>query len=126
MRAVLAVIAGYAAWTILWLGLNATLAAVLPDSYDESGVTNSAGLLVGTLAASAVISVVAGWLTARIATPRAAVWTAAALLLTGIGVQISYWSLLPVWYHLAFLILLAPATIFGGSLRSGARPAVAA
>ena len=48
-------------------------------------------------------------------------WTCAAvlaalLLATGIPVQLSVWNDLPVWYNLAFLILLVPETVFGASL----------
>lgn len=27
-----------------------------------------------------------------------------------------YWTLLPSWYHLLFLVLIVPATLFGGYL----------
>ena len=44
-------------------------------------------------------------------------WTGILLLATGIAVQLQYWSLLPIWYHLVFLVLLVPSTVAGGSLR---------
>ena len=47
--------------------------------------------------------------------PMRHVWILAALLLvTGIPVQLGSWALLPVWYHLAFLIALVPMTVLGG------------
>lgn len=35
----------------------------------------------------------------------------------GVAVQASVGSALPLWYHLAFLALLAPATLAGALLR---------
>ena len=46
---------------------------------------------------------------------------AAILLAVGLYAEISYWTMLPVWYHLIFLVLLPPATIAGGRL---AKPAL--
>ena len=34
----------------------------------------------------------------------------------GILVELSYWSAIPVWYHIAFILLLAPAIFVGGKL----------
>jgi hypothetical protein len=45
------------------------------------------------------------------------------LLATGLGVQSSAWSQLPVWYHLAFLALLIPGCL--GGMRLAPRPATA-
>ena len=39
-----------------------------------------------------------------------------AMLLTGLCVQIGAWSMMPVWYHLPFLVLLVPVTLLGASL----------
>jgi hypothetical protein len=36
-------------------------------------------------------------------------------LVLGIGFEVSYWAMLPVWYHLAFLALLIPGNVVGGS-----------
>ena len=44
------------------------------------------------------------------------------LLLTGVGVQLGVWPLMPVWYHLLFLALIVPVAVFGGRL---ARPGAA-
>jgi len=44
------------------------------------------------------------------AVPRGLAVVAVLLLATGIGVQTSVWTLMPVWYHLALLGLLQPIT----------------
>lgn len=46
----------------------------------------------------------------------AAIVTSVLLLLTGIGVQASVWTQMPVWYHLSFLVLVAPVTLAGARL----------
>jgi hypothetical protein len=48
------------------------------------------------------------------------VWVLAVLQL-GLGVvaEVSYWSLMPVWYHIALLAPVVPATVLGGRLRAG-------
>jgi hypothetical protein len=43
------------------------------------------------------------------------------LLATGIAVQASVWNLMPVWYHVPFLVLVVPACILGARLVSGGR-----
>jgi len=119
LRKILGVVAGYVAWTVIWLGGNAALAAASPESFDEQGATSSAGLLALLLVLSVVASLVAGRLSVVVGRAPVALWTGVLLLLTGIGVQIGYWELLPVWYHLSFLALLVPATLLGGRRRPG-------
>ena len=61
----------------------------------------------------------AGLATAKLAGAKASgavVVMAVMLLVTGIGVQSTVWSLMPVWYHLAFLGLLVPVALVGGRL----------
>ena len=38
-------------------------------------------------------------------------------LALGLVFQAQAWKLIPVWYHLSFLLLLAPATLLGAWLR---------
>lgn len=116
MKLVIGVIVGYALWTAIWLGGNAVL---LPEAQEVVGAgkhyaeTGPLGIAIGL---SVVCSLVAGFAAARIAGPqaRAATLTLAILLLaTGVGVQLSVWELMPVWYHVPFLLLLVPVTIIG-------------
>jgi hypothetical protein len=122
IRNILAVIAGSAVWTVLWLGYNALLkrSGLLPfDGTARFEAPLPLGLL---LAGSIVFSVVAGYVTAMLArvssTGSGAVWTLAVLQLAfGIFAEVQFWHLLPLWYHLLFLLALVPATVFGGQLR---------
>ncbi|HUF51451.1 MAG TPA: hypothetical protein VMN60_11485 [Longimicrobiales bacterium] len=79
--------------------------------------------LLWYIAFSVVLSVAAGYVAAAAAgmgnAARAAGILAALQLVLGIGVEVSSWGLTPVWYHVVFLALLVPATVYGGRLRTG-------
>lgn len=121
-RNVLAVVAGVTLWSVLWVG-GAQLAAMMYPALLAPGepVTHT-GALLGYIAFSVVLSVLAGYTTAALATGsrmRPVGIVAGVLLLMGIGFEASAWQLTPVWYHLVFLLLLVPAVLYGGRLRDG-------
>ncbi len=124
MRSLGSVLAGTVTWTVLWLTGNQLVARVNPEAFDENLVTTSTPTLVTILVLSIVFSIVAGWLTARLAA-RAPVGHALALgvlqLAIGIFVQSQFWDVLPIWYHAVFLICLLPGNVLGGWLQSRAR-----
>jgi len=117
-RKILAVVAGFALWGILWslgtTGAQAALPAILaPDQPIEH-----TGALWGLIAYSVVLSILVGYVAAMIASARAVLALAIVNLVAGIIAEVSYWELLPVWYHLIFLLLVVPATIVGGRVGS--------
>ena len=119
IRAVLGVIVGYLVWTALWLGGNSIFfggaAAVVAAGQPFSATAP----LVGLLVLSIVCSLAAGLAAAAIAKGRARgalLALAGLLLLTGVAVQSGVWALMPLWYHLTFLVLIVPATVLGGRL----------
>lgn len=121
-RAIAAVVAGYALWSALWIGFGAVLQRLFPEVVDPTRPLTHTGALLAYVAFSVVISIASGWLCAAIRKENAmkAAWVLAVILLaTGIGFEASYWSMMPVWYHLVFLALLVPATVWGGSLGAG-------
>jgi hypothetical protein len=122
-RITLAVVAGAGLWAVLWVGGTKAAQAVFPDTLDPARPLTHPGFLLGYIGYSVVLSVLAGWVTAAVGGParRAAVGMLAGLQLTlGVVAEVSYWSLLPVWYHLVFLALIVPATLSGGLLRARA------
>ncbi|REJ79946.1 MAG: hypothetical protein DWQ30_14370 [Acidobacteria bacterium] len=121
-RRILAVVVGYAVWTALWLGGNALFFSELAAAAQAGEAITDGGALAGVLGLSFVCSLIAGLVTASIwASRRVALITGALLLLTGIGVQASAWSLMPVWYHLVFLAAIVPLVLLGARMR-GASP----
>ena len=127
-RIIAAIIAGYAVWTIIWLGAGAIVQMVIPDFMPEEGpVTNMLGLVI-LLAMSVTCSIVGG-LTCRIVSKKATLGPAfvlgALLLATGVGVQAGYWDVMPLWYHIVFLLMLFPVTVGGYMIVPNESPAAA-
>jgi hypothetical protein len=120
VRPVLAIVLGMAAWAVPWnLGTRAGQAAFPTLLVPERPITH-ASVLVALVVYSVVLSLLAGYATATVARgeARAAVAVLAAIqLLVGIWAEVSYWELMPAWYHLVFLALVVPATLVGGALR---------
>ncbi len=114
-----AVVAGTVLWGVLWNGGNAGL---LAGGVVEAGEPiTSTGLLLGLIAFSAALSVLAGFVAAAIKGAPDAMTAvkllAAVNLIIGIAVEVMYWDLMPVWYHIVFLALIVPLTLWGGKLR---------
>jgi hypothetical protein len=115
------VLAGFVVWTVLYLGSNQGVAAAFADRFAEDGSTQDPAALLLVLLASAVASFAGGWVTAAVA-PRARLQHGLVLaginLLVGIAVQAGYWSVLPLWFHTAFLGLLVPVIALGAWVRA--------
>jgi hypothetical protein len=111
----LAVVLGYLVWTIIWLGANQFLFADAAAKVESGQALNDMGALFSQLALSVVCSICSGLMLRAMATGNRKAWVVLSGLLvaTGISVQGSVWTLMPVWYHLAFLILLAPGVRVG-------------
>ena len=121
-RIALGVVIGFIAWTAIWLAANFAIAAAggLTDQGQVAAPWALPVALVVSVAASAVSGLVAGRL-ARRSVVTTGVLLGILLLLVGIGVQVSNWDAMPLWYHLSFLILLVPATVAGARL-AGPKP----
>lgn len=120
MKQFLAVLAGYILWSVLWLCFNVGLHkfGLLPGSLAQPLMAPAP--LLALLVGSVAISILSGFLAAAIAgAPSApAVATLGVLLvLTGIYFQSRVWHLMPLWYHLLFLVLLIPMCFAGARLR---------
>src|SRR5262245_38939480 len=109
VRSMFAVAAGFAATNILSLLSDNAFRALMPASFTEQGL-DLRGLLL-TLVGTAVCAVAGGYITARIATARPLVHTAALgvmVLIFGIVASVFFWERAPVWFHLGTLALAVP------------------
>lgn len=130
-KLILGIIVGFIVWSILWVGSDAVIAALLPNWYGKVLVdfqeaitkgtpyTVDSTILVLSLIRSVICSIIAGLLAVLISKEQAktTIGLGILLLLFGIFVQSAIWSYYPLWYHLIFLILLIPITVLGGKLR---------
>jgi hypothetical protein len=121
LRHLFAVMTGFIIWSVLWISYHLLLkkAALLPADVTQP-LQNSAPLLF-LLIGSVVISCVSGYVSALVS--REVSYTpiivlGVLLLAVGIFFQTQYWHLMPLWYHLSFLALLAPICLLGAWLRS--------
>lgn len=120
VRQIVSVVIGFALWSMVWLAYNALLVMLEVLPHDQNQPFRDAGPLVALIAGSMIATLAAGYTTAvisRSASGRPVAGLGLLLLAVGTLVQLQYWALMPLWYHLTFLSLLLPATIAGGALR---------
>src|SRR5687767_6219167 len=130
VRIILGAIAGFIVWSILWVGSDAVFSAISTDwgktsaDFRDAVARNtpyalSSTVLIALLIKSFIVSIISGFITALIAreNTKSTFALGVLLLLFGIFVQISHWNYMPLWYHIPFLIMLIPMTIFGGKLK---------
>ena len=119
-RVVVAVVAGAAVWAVLWIAGTRATQLMFPELAAANQPLTHTGVLWSYIVYGSLLSLLAGYTTALAAGNHAtiAVRVLAVLQLTlGIIAEVSYWSLTPVWYHVVFLALVVPVTIYGGMLR---------
>ncbi len=134
-RIVLAVIAGFFSWLIMWVGSEMTLSAIWPESYGahqlafqaaiEHGgpFTADTTLLLMHIVLGLIVSTMSGFLAALIAgeNRRAPLVLGFLLLALGVLKALMSWPYVPIWYHLIFTALLMPMAIIGGKLKASAK-----
>jgi hypothetical protein len=122
MKRALAVVVGFVVWSALWLGYNQMLLTLKVTSPSMTEPMADPKPLLLLLVGSVVISLAAGYVTARLAGSPSMPAVAALgvlLLATGIFFQSQMWHVIPLWYHLTFLVLLIPMTFVGARMFSG-------
>jgi hypothetical protein len=127
VRGFLAVVAGFAAWSVLWFAGNSAIQAGLAGRFNSDLSTDDVLVCALLILVSVACSLLAGYVTAWVAKKRwlAFAWVQALVLLAvGLVVEIGIWQMLPAWYHIVFLVLLVPATLVGAHLRQRGRAPV--
>ena len=129
VRIVLAVIGGFFAWLIVWVGSEKILSAIWPafgvhQRAFEEAVKNGAlftadtGALLTHIVIGSIVSVMAGSLAALIAgeNTRAPLVLGCLLLALGVLKAVMSWQYVPIWYHVIFTAILLPMAVVGGKL----------
>ena len=123
-RTLLAVVAGFGAWFIMVSLLNRGLRFALTGYVAaEPSLQFTLAMMAARLSIAALSSLLAGAVAGSIAPAggRAAWVLGALLVIFFIPVHVGLWHRFPVWYHLTFLLTLAPLVAAGGGLWRGLR-----
>lgn len=125
-RTVLSIVCGLVAWGLIATLLNNFgLRLFLPGyAQAEPAMSFTPAMQIARLLLAAVAGLGTGALV-RVVAPesRAAPWVAGLILLAlFVPMRIRIWDKFPLWYHLTFLITLAPLIVLGAPLWSRTRP----
>ncbi len=122
-RILVGLVVGFIVWSVLWLGTDELLKFV-PTFYPTTDIDGSLNVvptnfLLIKLLLSIIFSLLAGLIAASISreTMKAPLILGFMLLVVGIFFQFGARNILPLWYHLTFIILLLPMTLLGARLR---------
>lgn len=118
-RTLASIVAGLVTWAVVVTLLNFGLRAAIPGYHAaEATLQFTLAMKAGRLIEAALSSIAAGAVVSIIApSKRWAPWVAGLIVLAMfLPVHISLWNKFPVWYHLAFLVPLAPLFALGGVL----------
>jgi hypothetical protein len=122
-RTLAGIVAGLIAWAVVVTVLNFGLRAAIPGYHAaEATLQFTLAMKVGRLAEAAVTSVAAGAVAGMIApTKKWSPWLVGLIVLVMfLPAHAKLWSQFPIWYHLAFLVPLAPLVALGGWLSRSA------
>lgn len=117
-RLILGIIAAPVLWGVISVPINLGLAGFYGEAAAAPPFPTS--YLVIALILSVGYGLISGYGAAWIAGTnerRLSIGAGIALLVVGLGVQISVWDVIPLWWHVVFLAMLVPVCMFGASLR---------
>jgi len=126
VRSIIAIIVAVVTWFVVatignWI-LRATLSGY---SAVEAAMTFTLMMMICRLILGLVSSLCAGFVCATIAGQSTVAPKVAAAIMVILFLPVHYmlWAKLPLWYHLFFLITLAPTMLIGAALKSKPAPA---
>ena len=134
LRVILGIVAGFIAWSILWVGSDQVLMMISPGWYGAHQLAFQKAMFNKTefmpentilgmhLLRAVLITLMCGFLAAVIARGNRNAPFGLGILLLAFGafVQAVAWNYIPVWYHIIFLALLVPMSVLGGRLKRSA------
>ena len=119
VRSVVSIAAGFFAVMVLGAAADVVMSQVSPDAPYVQGNAQAETLLFIKLAYETLFALIAGYLTARIAVrkPFTHVLVMSALVLAGRAfIAAVTWDVVPLWFNLGVLVLIAPAALLGAKL----------
>jgi hypothetical protein len=128
-RSIAAVVAGFVLWLVCWFLGEKLITAVWPffgvqQAAFEAALTKGAPFspeapfLLTHLVLSAIGASAAGFLSERIAGSTSRPALALCIVLTALAVvkAAMSWTLVPLWYHIGFTVIVMVMTLVGGRL----------
>jgi len=126
VRSIIAIIVAVVTWFVVATIGNWILRATFPGySAVEVAMTFTLMMMICRLILGLVSSLCAGFVCATIAGQSTVASKVAAAIMVILFLPVHYmlWAKLPLWYHLFFLITLAPTMLIGAALKSKPAPA---
>ena len=129
-RTIASIVAGLVTWAVVVTLINFGLRAAIPGYHAaEATLDFTLTMKIARLVMAAATSLAAGAVVGLVDGSRKWVPWATGLIVLAmfLPVHVSLWSKFPVWYHLAFLVPLAPLMALGAVVvrARGPRSAVA-
>jgi hypothetical protein len=124
-RAVIAFIAGLIAWGVVVSLIDRVLrVSIAGYAVAEPALAFTLGMMWARQIMAAATSLIAGVVVGAIApASKLTPWTVGLVVLAlFIPVHVRLWHAFPVWYHLTFLVPLAPLIAAGAALKSRTSP----
>jgi len=119
LRSICAVIISVVTWFLVATLGNLLLRALLPGyAAVEAAMSFTLPMKLARLALGLISSLSAGIVCAAIVNPGSQAARVVAGIMVALFIPVHYmlWAKFPVWYHLFFLLSLAPAVLLGASL----------
>ncbi len=116
-RSILGVLAGVAAIGVLTTLGDVVLRQITPSSFEANGFSDKPGVLLATMAFTAVFSAVGGWITARISERpdlRDVLILAGVQFVLSIAAGAMLYDARLLWFYGASLVLSTAAIVVGG------------
>ena len=123
-RTTASIAAGLVTWAVVITLLNFGLRAAIPGYHAAEAMLDfTLAMKIGRLTEAALTSIAAGAVVGLIApTKRWAPWLVGLIILAiFVPVHVDLWSKFPVWYHLSFLVPLAPLVVLGAMITSATK-----
>ena len=123
-RTLAAIVAGLAAWAVIATILNLGVRLSIPGYIQaEPVLAFTLAMKIARLSLAAIACLGAGAIARFVAPSSRAAPIAVGLILLGmfLPVHLQIWSKLPIWYHLTFLVTLAPLVVLGSRFQLAKR-----
>ena len=120
LRSIIAVLSGPVVYGVLCVPIDFLVVTLFPSHFNEHWVTDHTGILALLVSLTIIYAGASGFVCAMLARHHVVSHVTAMAILQlaiGIAVQSQSWTVLPVWYHYTFFVLLISGILMGAALR---------